>query len=65
MIKRDPDKIVTWRNAPAVAHRVLIAGWKTLPQSDFNNAADLAVHLGTATATAATLLWLRRAWEDI
>jgi hypothetical protein len=62
--KSDPDKHVSWRNAPAVAHRVMIAGWNTLSQSDFNNAADLAVHLGTATATAATLLWLRRAWEE-
>jgi len=61
----DPDKNVTRLNAPAVARRVMIAGWNTLSQSDFNNAADLAVHLGSATATAATLLWLRRAWEDI
>ena len=64
MTKRDPDKIVTRRNARAVAHRVMIAGWKSLSQSDFNNAADLAVHLSTATATAATMLWLRRAWEN-
>jgi hypothetical protein len=59
----DPDKNVTWLNAAAVARRVTIDGWKTLSQADFNKAADLAVHLGTATATAATLLWLRRAWE--
>jgi hypothetical protein len=60
----DPDKNVTWRNASAVANRVLIAGWDALSQDDFNIAADLAVHLGTATATAGTLLWLRSAWEN-
>jgi hypothetical protein len=61
----DPKTRVTRKNAQAVARKIMTAGFDSLPQSEFNNAADLSIHLATASVTEAHVLWLRKAGEKL